>query len=98
MLYQVAFSPDGRRVAAASAGHGVDVFDRATGQLLLHIGKPTHVYCLAFSPNGKLLAAPGPYDGKKSTIRLFDVETGREMRPLPGATARIMCLAFSPDG
>jgi WD domain, G-beta repeat len=50
--------------------------------------------CLAFSPEGKLLAA-GCKDG---TIRWWETATGRELRPLGDSQNSVLCLAFSPDG
>ena len=48
------------------------------------------VYSLAFSPNGKTLAA-GSGDGR---VRMWDVATGKEAAALAGVGP----LAFSPDG
>jgi WD40 repeat protein len=70
-VYSVAFSPDGKTLAAGSADGTVGLWDVATGQ---QIGDPLAapggpVYSVAFSPDGKTLAA-GSADG---TIRLWDV-------------------------
>ncbi|MGH7168947.1 MAG: WD40 repeat domain-containing protein, partial [Gemmataceae bacterium] len=51
--------------------------------------------CLAFSPDGKLLASAA---GKaEEHIALWDTATGRKIRQITG-TDRLMQLAFSPDG
>ena len=50
--------------------------------------------CLAFTPDGRDVAAAG--DGK--AIRIWDVLTGRELLSLEGHKAPINALAFSPDG
>src|SRR5689334_18886605 len=52
------------------------------------------VTAVALSPDGKLLASAG--DDK--TLRLWDVETGLELRRLPELLDRVTCLRFSPDG
>jgi WD40 repeat protein len=52
------------------------------------------VAALAFSPDGKVLAA-GCYD---AVIRLLDAETGKEIRPLEGHGNVAYGLAFSSDG
>ena len=54
----------------------------------------TWVRSVAFSPDGKLLAS-GSWD---TTIGLWNVETGREIRVLTGHTRGVESVAFSPDG
>jgi WD40 repeat protein len=58
-VYALAFSPDGRTLAAAGAGGTIRLWDAATQQ---EIGTPmtagsAPVYALAFSPDGRTLAA-----------------------------------------
>ena len=50
--------------------------------------------CVAFSPDGKLLAAG---EGGK-TVRLWDVATGKEVGVLRGFAGAVWAVAFSPDG
>jgi WD40 repeat protein len=49
---------------------------------------------LAFSPDGKVLASGG-YDNR---IRLWDPDTGKEVRTLEGHKSYVNCIAFSGDG
>jgi WD40 repeat protein len=73
----VAFSPDGR-VLAVAVDQGVQLWGVAVGRLLAtlsgHAGK---VKCLAYSPDGTLLAS-GAHD---RTVRLWEVAGYRPMRP-----------------
>jgi hypothetical protein len=49
---------------------------------------------VVFSPDGKLLASGG--DDK--TVRLWEVESGREVRRLEGHQHSVTSVVFSPDG
>src|SRR5262245_20186678 len=59
---------------------------------------PGHVYCLAFSPDGKLLATgTGTRGSDEASLMLWEVATGKRWRELPGHNS-CSSLAFSPDG
>jgi WD40 repeat protein len=87
----VAFSPDGRTVAAGGTGCALHLWDAATGKILRRFGEEDSVRALVFSPDGKALAAGG------GSVRLWDVDTGRAVWQLPLEVGG-HDLAFSPDG
>jgi WD40 repeat protein len=73
----VAFSPDGRRLVSGSADGSVKFWDRASGHetLTLTTNPRSHIYNLAFSPDGRWLASVANGD---NTIKIW------EAPPLPG--------------
>ncbi len=56
-VYDVCFSPDGKRVATASGDKTVRIWDAQTGDELLILDHPNQVFCVQFSPDGKRLAS-----------------------------------------
>ena len=95
-VYDVQFSPDGSRFAAASSldGRGeVRVYDTATGKILHSLeGQQGGVYSVAFDPAGKVVASAG-FDG---LVRLNDVETGKlikQFAPAPVTGAKVASVA-----
>lgn len=52
------------------------------------------ITCLAFSRDGAMLAS----GSKDSTVRLWDVESGKPLHVLDGHRDMVVTVAFSPDG
>lgn len=80
-LYAVAITPDGSTVATAKWSKPRDddiyLFERASGRLLRRlIGLPSVVFHLAFSPDGRFLAAAL---GGGAGIRVYDWHTATEV-------------------
>jgi WD40 repeat protein len=88
------FHPAGRRLAAASPGQAVRVWDLEADALAAEwAAHGEAITCVAYSPDGRWLAT----GGDDRTVRLWDADTG-----MPGGRAeldtQVKALAFSPDG
>jgi WD40 repeat protein len=98
-IFGLAFSPDGRILAAGDIsqrpwGFGVRRWDIVSGDekpFLMRDGGP--VNHLAFTPDGRTLAA----SYRDRTVRLWDLAAGRERHGLAHRTD-VRSMAFSPDG
>jgi WD40 repeat protein len=95
----VAFSPDGRWLAASHASGRVWIWDTATGTEMRELrGHLDPANAVAFSPDGQRLATAGD----DQTVRLWDAVTGTELLTLtlgpPGASLWATSVTFSPDG
>ena len=90
----LAFTPDGRALAAASAWDLV-FWEIATGRERLHVVRPNAMIArVAFSPDGSLAAA-GTAAG---TVLLLDATDGWELAEFSGPAGAVTALAFAPDG
>jgi WD40 repeat protein len=91
----VAFSPDGRTVAAATTRGSVMLWDVRTGRRIAEVDPATGpVNAVAFSPDGQTLATAGD-DGD---ITFWSPAGLRRRVTLPGPVGSVQALAFSPDG
>jgi len=94
----LAFSPDGRMLAAGSSSDGkIKLWNVDSGQNTTTLqGQDAAVHSVVFSPDGKSLAAGVTVKGGGTAIMLWDMTTGKEKVAFKGAGAR--SVAFSPDG
>ncbi len=56
------------------------------------------IRCVAFAPDGQLIATGGPPLENKETVRLWDAKTGKQVRGIKGHEDDVISLAFSPQG
>ena len=91
----VAFSRDGKLLAATLLAGGVRIFNPATGRVLRELTAPgDEGVSLAFASNHTLAA--GTLGG---TVETWDAATGRRLAaPLLAASAPITAMAFDPRG
>ena len=102
-----AFSPDGRRVVSCGVPDrdqcAIWLWDLASGQMIrgfqthpaqVEEGGAAWVEQVAFSPDGRQILSAG----RDRRLRLWDAETGKEIRQFLGHQSEFGDIAFSPDG
>jgi serine/threonine protein kinase/WD40 repeat protein len=96
-VYQVAFSPDGRRLAVASWSDedSATVYDVQTGEPKLKLPLQRSCWSIQFSPDGTRLLTVG----EDHTPILWNATSGEEVRRFPAQDQPICADAtFTPDG
>jgi len=94
-IFSIAYSPDGRFVAAGDANGEIHIWQIEDYQKVATCGGDGGlIWAIAFSPNSKTLAS-GSDDYQ---IRLWDVETGECKQELKGHSGAIRSVAFNSNG
>jgi WD40 repeat protein/tRNA A-37 threonylcarbamoyl transferase component Bud32 len=95
----VAFSPDGQRVASVSYDLTVRVWDAATGQEQLRLtGHSTTILNgVAFSPDGKRIASAGGTVGPDGEVIVWDAATRQKKRTIKVPEGGVDRVTFRPD-
>ncbi|MCU0288600.1 MAG: WD40 repeat domain-containing protein, partial [Acidobacteria bacterium] len=92
-LNAVAFSPDGKIIAAA-VDNNIRLMERnSKKEIAILQGHSERVTSMAFSVDGKIIVT----GSVEKTIRLWDMESQGEIAMLPGHTETVLSVAISPD-
>jgi hypothetical protein len=95
-FFTLAFSPDGKTIAAGGRNGPVRLWEVATGEERLAIDGAGDG-ALAFAPDGRTLAGVSPRYADHA-VRVWDAFTGAQLRLIPGHEGEVYAAAFSPDG
>jgi RNA polymerase sigma factor (sigma-70 family) len=99
-LALLALNPDASMVATVAMGDdgAVRTWDTRSGKpgAVLR-GQRGEITCLAYSPDGKMLAVAGGDRFKAGELRLWDVAHNIELVPVTGIPRRVWGLAIAPD-
>jgi uncharacterized protein with WD repeat len=94
----LAYRPDGKLLALGTYKE-VRLIDPATKATVATLtGHAEAIRALAFSQDGKLLAAAGGLPARSGEVKVWDVESRKEVRTIKGHSDCIYAVAFSPDG
>jgi WD40 repeat protein len=94
----VAFSSDGRYIAAGGDNGKIQVWDFASASeapVQSYVAHAGEVIGLAFTPDGESILTGGGVDG---TLKLWDVRSALLLRNLARQAGPITSIALSPDG
>lgn len=104
----VAYVPEGSQIVSASRDRTLRFWDAASGKALRVLRDVGLLDEVAVSPDGRQLVAGGgamgiqiagrPVQETESTLRVWDVASGREALKLPVQEQPIQCVAYRPDG
>src|SRR5207248_663354 len=97
-VWAIAFAPDGKSLAAGLTRcpgrerSAVALWDTTSGKRLHRLGSDNGASTLAFSADGKVLAADD------NGITVWDTATGKQRTAIRLTSLRVYSLAFTPRG
>jgi WD40 repeat protein len=90
----LAFSPEGKTLAAGSLDFSVYLWDLTGDPDPTPLNHGRKVHFVAYSPDGRTLASASP-DG---LVKIWDAHTGTKRTTLKGQGKFLHAIAYSPDG
>ncbi len=100
IVWSLAYSPDGKVLAISDKSRKVHLLNAATGENERSLAVSLHVRVVAFTPDGKALAAAGTLQDSRTdgTAMLWDLAEARPRSLLAGHKGLILGMSLSPDG
>jgi WD40 repeat protein/serine/threonine protein kinase len=89
---EIAFNPEGSRLAGSSGDLEATIWDAGTGEKVLTVNDSSTITDIDFTPDNRFLAT-ATIDG---TVSLWDMVTGRRSHRLAGHASWIEHISFNP--
>jgi len=96
IIWDIAFSPDGKELASSSADGTVRIWRTADGEQLQVLQHPSDISSVAFSPDGSILAAGGVREWPVAAVWLYDTDSWALVDELEAAW-NIPGIVFYPE-
>ena len=98
-IWSVTYSPNGRQILTASDDRSIRIWDAGNGQILKVINSEAQFRNAIYSPNGRHIAVSSiDRRNRVYAIRIYNAETGQEIRVIPIQVAGYFYIVYSPDG
>ena len=94
-VLHVTWSPDGKKIASASADKTVHIWNATSkSPTLIYRNHTKPVSAIAWSPDSSRIVS-GSWD---TTVQVWNMQTGRKLLTCRGFSREVSCVAWSPDG